>query len=112
MSPWLRSFQTPCFILAIFLLAACESSPVGPASGSTTVTYGVPEASHVKVWVENSYNTTMVVLDDSIRQPGIYGVQFSANGWAGGVYFCIIRVTSVSTGETVQTERHILLVSQ
>jgi hypothetical protein len=66
--------------------------------------------SSVKVWVENSYNTTMAVLVDTVQAAGYYQVVFPASGWPSGVYFAVINATPLSGGTPIIVERYMLII--
>lgn len=61
-------------ILLAFLLVSCSNS-VGPSvedEGTIQYAYNLPEESHVKIWVENSYQTTVKNLVDKFQPAGIH----------------------------------------
>lgn len=63
-------------ILLAFLLAGCSNSFTPDEDFSTTVIrYNLPEDTHVKVWLENSYSTKVKTLVDEFQQEGSYSVQ-------------------------------------
>jgi len=58
---------------------------------STMISYQLSEETHVKLWIENSYRTTVATLVDEVKQAGFHQVRFGGtdsdgNNLPEGVY--------------------------
>lgn len=90
-------------LLVSVLMAGC-SNTVGTDDAevrSTGISYQVPQAGYVKLWIENSYKTTVATLVDEHQSAGSYTVQFvaaEANGvhLPPGIYSYHFRTDTVS----------------
>jgi hypothetical protein len=80
-------------LLLLFLFYGCESSIVDDPS--TTIRFSVSERSHVKLTIENSYNTLIATLVDEELFAGNYEVVFDANNLAEGVYFYTLELNGI-----------------
>lgn len=63
-------------ITVFFLFSGCSNS-VGNENeppGITMISFTIPEKTHVKLWIENAYQTTVRVLVDEERAAGNYTV--------------------------------------
>lgn len=87
-------FSTILIILFSGLIAAGCSNSLDVWEGepvSTNIGYNLLDETHVKLWVENSYKTTIVTLVDDVQPAGNYQVTFVAvdsdgNNLPEGVY--------------------------
>lgn len=64
-------------VIAVFFLISGCSNSVGNENeppGITMINFAIPETTHVKLWVENAYQTTVRVLVDEEREAGVYSV--------------------------------------
>ncbi|MEO8233284.1 MAG: hypothetical protein ABI638_13450 [Ignavibacteriota bacterium] len=96
--------------LLIFLAAfifGCNSSILDDPS--TTIQYSIPEPSHVKLTVENSYDTIIAVLVDGDLQAGSFQVNFDTNKLAEGIYFYTLEIKTQS-GNNSKMIRNMLLI--
>jgi len=73
----------------LLFLAGCRSSIL--EDPVMTIQYSVPQASHVTLTLENSYNTVIATLVDADKLPGEYRVVFDAGGLQEGIYFYTIE---------------------
>jgi hypothetical protein len=94
-------------ISLVFLFFGCNSSIVDDPS--TVIRFSVPESSHVKLYVENSYDTIVATLVDEVKQAGVYDVVFDNNNLAEGIYFYTLKMTSDS-GNIIESTRRFLLL--
>jgi len=78
------------FIVLIFFFLSCNSSIVDDPS--TVISFSTPRSAHVKLTVENSYNTVVDILINEQMPAGRHTVQFNASNLAEGLYYCIIEV--------------------
>jgi hypothetical protein len=67
-------------------------------------------SSHVKLTVENSYNTIISILIDREMQAGNHGVRFNATDLAEGVYYYTLEVRGLSGSHYYKLTRTLLLV--
>lgn len=70
-----------------------------PFSGSTTITFNVPQASHVKMSIFDISGRQVNILADADYQPGTYQVQWNGQGQNGqslatGVYICQLKTNT------------------
>lgn len=103
----MKRFVIP-LILAACLLAGCRSSILDDPS--TSIQYAVNEPSHVKLTVENSYNTVVATLVDEDKQAGYYSVAFSMEGLTEGFYFYTLEVRGTRSGSYSKVTRHFLVL--
>lgn len=96
------------FSLLLILIVGCNSSNL--VDPITTITYSVSEEAHVKLEVENSYNTIIKTLVDEEQNAGIYSVQFSASNLAEGVYFYTIEAKGTNSDYYHKETKNMLLV--
>ena len=75
-----------------------------PFNPSTTIRFGLPERSRVRLTVYNALGEQVAQLIDGDREAGYYSVTFDAVGLASGVYF--YRITA---GAFVETKRLLLI---
>tara|TARA_R110002124_G_scaffold257722_5_gene423424 strand:- start:193 stop:693 length:501 start_codon:yes stop_codon:yes gene_type:complete len=58
-----------------------------PFNPSTTIKYGIPEASHVSILVYNMLGKKVATIVDERKSSGWYTVRFDASNLASGFYF-------------------------
>lgn len=99
------------FLILIFLLpliAGCKSSIL--EDPATKIGFGIPQRSHVKLTIENSYNTVISVLVDQELQSGSYQADFQMDDLAEGVYYYVLEVRGIEDNSYSSTTRHFLLM--
>jgi hypothetical protein len=94
-------------IILTFFVIGCNSSIVDDPT--TTIKYSVPELSHVKLYVENSYDTIIATLVDTVQEAGNYQASFDANNLAEGIYFYTLKMTGES-GKKYDMTKQIILI--
>lgn len=94
--------------LHLFLLISCKSSILDDPS--ITIEYYVPERSHVKLTIENSYKTTIATLVDSEQFAGAYQISFDANDLAEGIYFYNIEMKGTESSFYYNSTKYMMLV--
>jgi hypothetical protein len=75
-----------------------------PTNPSSTITFYLPEVSHVTLNVFNTLGQQVALLVDAQYQPGRYEVQFDGSNLTSGVYF--YRIVA---GEYTQTKKMVLI---
>ena len=93
-------------ILPVFI-SGCNSSIVDDPTYS--INYSVPEQSQVKLYVENSYDTIIATLVDTVQEAGNYQASFDANNLAEGIYFYTLKMTGES-GKKYDMTKQIILI--
>jgi hypothetical protein len=93
--------------LSILFLIGCNSSIVDDPA--TTIRFLVPELSHVKLTVENSYATVITTLVDEERQAGVYEESFDNSNLAEGIYFYTLELSN-EIGNYSKSTIHFLLI--
>lgn len=94
-------------IILTVLFFGCNSSIVDDPT--TVILFHVTEAGHVKVSIENTYDTLIATLVDQYLMPGNYQVDFDTNDLAEGIYFYTIKITEES-GNVIESTKHMLLI--
>jgi hypothetical protein len=89
-------------------MIGCKSSIL--EDPTTVINYSVPQASHVKLTVENSYNTLIATLVDKQQQSGYYAVNMDMSNLPEGIYFYTIECKGINNGYYSKITRQILLV--
>ena len=98
------------FLLLMISLIGCKSSILDDPT--TSINYSVPQRAHVKLTVENSYNTLIATLVDKEQQPGMYQVSMDMNDLPEGVYFYTIEYKGIDNNYYSKLSRHMLLVKK
>ena len=96
------------FVLLMILLNGCRSS-VAP-DPSTTIRYQVEQPSHVRLEVENSYNTVVAILVDEDKSAGIYHVAFNASALTEGIYYYTLEYIGLNSTYYYRTTKRMLLI--
>jgi hypothetical protein len=94
-------------ILAILGLVGCRSSILDDPS--TSIYYSVPERSHVKLTVENSYNTVVATIVDAVQEPGHHAALFDLAGLQEGIYFYTLEAKGIRSSYYYKQTRPLLL---
>ncbi len=105
-SLFIRSILISIFLLTTFF-GGCKSSIVDDPA--TNIIYSVPQESHVKLTVENSYNTVITILVNKNQNAGRYNVSFSTNDLAEGVYFYTLELKGINNNFYLKNTKYILL---
>lgn len=95
-------------LLFLSLIWGCSNS-VGPENDvipSTTISFEIVETSHVKLWIENSYQTRVITLVDEELDAGIYTfsinvIDSKGNRLPNGLYTYYLESNSYSTSRTM-----------
>ena len=81
-------------LLSVSLLFGSCSNSIGPYDdtiASTSISFALPETSHVRLWIENAYQTRVITLVDEERTAGSHTVTFEmvdpkGNRLPGGLF--------------------------
>ena len=95
-------------LLLLLPLFGCESSILDDPS--TIISYSIPEPSHVKLTVENSYNTTIATLFDQDREAGAYQISYSTSNLLEGIYFYTLEVKGLNGSHYSKETKFMILV--
>jgi PKD repeat protein len=75
-----------------------------PFNPSTTISYGVPEETHVTLKVFNLLGEEVATLVNGLQAPGAYHVRFDARGLPSGIYLYVVQA-----GEARVVRRFVLM---
>ncbi len=75
---------------------ALQQNYPNPFNPTATIRYDLPAASRVSLKIFNMLGQVVATLTDGVEGPGYKSVQWSAGGFASGVYMYRISATSVS----------------
>jgi len=94
-------------LLSVFSIH-CNSSILDDPS--TIINFSIPEPSHVKLTIENSYNTTIATLSDHDREAGAYNISYSTSGLLEGIYFYTLEVKGLNSSYYSKETKFMILV--
>jgi len=77
---------------AQFMLDNNYPNPFNP---TTTISYSIPEFSHVKITVYNLLGEIVEELIDLPHKPGLHKIDFDATDLSSGIYFYVLKANSV-----------------
>jgi len=99
------------FILS-FLYPGCESTTLSPDSPGPTksISYSITTEAHVKLILENSYNTLVAVLVDDFQNAGVYQINFDTYEFSEGVYFYTLIVKDITGHILFEATRNMILI--
>lgn len=95
-------------ILALLLVSGCRSTVLDDPS--TIISYSLPQTAHVKLTVENNYNTEIAVLVDADQNPGMYRATFNATGLLEGVYYYTLECKGINNNFYSKVTKYMLLI--
>ncbi|HUI29683.1 MAG TPA: T9SS type A sorting domain-containing protein [Candidatus Acidoferrales bacterium] len=84
-----------------FMLSQNYPNPFNP---STTISYQIPEMSHVTMKIFDVLGREVATIVDERKMPGTYEVKFDGSRFASGVYFC-----RMNAGNYLATKKLMLL---
>ena len=94
--------------LLLILSFGCNSSILDDPT--TSIKYQVPEKSHVKLTVENSYKTLIAILVDEVQGAGVHEVSFDANDLAEGIYFYTVEMNGTESNFYYKYTKNLMLL--
>jgi hypothetical protein len=89
------------------VIFGCNSSILDDPS--TKIKYSIPEPSHVRLTVENSYDTVVAILVDQDLPSGVFEANFDASNLAEGIYFYTLDIRTQSGNHSEITKRMLLI---
>ena len=92
----------------LLLLSGCRSTIVDDPS--TTISFIVEQRSHVRLEIENSYNTIVAVPVDQICDPGVFTATLNESYWTEGVYFYTLECTGINSNYHVKITKQMILI--
>lgn len=95
-------------LLLAALLGGCRSSILDDPS--MQISYQISQKAHVKIIVENSYNTVVATLLDSPREAGIGKVTFNPPGLLEGVYYYTVEAKGIDNAYYYKETKAMLII--
>ncbi|MBI5471360.1 MAG: hypothetical protein HY961_03345 [Ignavibacteriae bacterium] len=96
-------------LIAIALIAyGCRSSVLDDPVA--IIRFNVQQRSHVKLTIENSYNSVVATLVDEVRDAGSYSVVFGADSLFEGVYFYTVECKGVDSAYYSKSTSQFLVI--
>ena len=83
---------------------ALDQNYPNPFNPTTVIRYQLPVESQVTIKIFNVIGQEVATLVDGIQKPGFKSVEWNANGFGSGVYFCRFRASDFA-----QTRKLLLL---
>jgi hypothetical protein len=81
-----------------------------PFNPSTTIRYGVPMDSKVDIVIYNVLGQRVATLVSGTLTAGYHNVVWNAGNLSSGVYFSVMRCTSISTGKDFRSVKKLMLL--
>jgi phosphodiesterase/alkaline phosphatase D-like protein len=82
-----------------------------PSNPATIIWYDLPEASRITLTVTNLLGEKVAVIDDAVKDAGVYRVTFNGEGHPSGVYFYTLTASPISaTGRNYSQTRKLVLM--
>lgn len=95
------------FIAVSLIVFGCNSSIVDDPYMS--IHFTILNAGHVKLTIENAYDTQIAILIDRHLEAGAHEAGFDMNELAEGIYFYTLKIIEDS-GNIKETTRRFLLI--
>lgn len=91
-------------VVAIPIEYSLSQNFPNPFNPSTIIKYSVPEEGLITLKVFNSLGEEVVTLENEVKQPGIYDMEFNAEQFPSGIYFYRLQA-----GSFVETKKMVLM---
>ncbi len=79
-----------------------------PFNPSTTISYGLPYESQVKVEIFNTLGERVEIISNRIESAGLYSTIWNASNLASGIY--IIRINAISISQNINFTKSIKMI--
>jgi len=80
-----------------------------PFNSSTTISYHMAKAGHIKITILNMLGQEMATLVNGHRVFGAYNIHWSGVNMPSGIYFCRMQAEDAATGQRFSESRKLLL---
>ena len=87
-----------------------EQNYPNPFNPTTVIKYSVAKTSMVDLRVYNALGQLVSTLVNNIEAPGNYERVWNASGYASGVYFCVMNITSDNNTDVLHFTKKMILV--
>jgi flagellar hook assembly protein FlgD len=94
-------------IVANYALAQNYPNPFNP---STTIEFALPKESRVEIKIYNVLGVQMATLFSGTQTSGYHQVKWDATSFSSGIYFYVMKATSMTDGEKFQSVRRLTLL--
>lgn len=105
----MKKYLSILILISLFSIH-CNSSILDDPT--TPISYSIPEPSHVKITIENSYNTIITILLDQDRDAGLYEITFSTANLLEGIYFYTLEVKGLNSSYYSKQTHTLILVKR
>jgi len=88
-----------------------EQNYPNPFNHGTIIKFGIPERSNVLIKIYNILGSKVTTLLNQESEAGWYNLEFNADGYSSGIYFCIMQVYpgNGGTGSYISTKKMMLI---
>lgn len=99
------------YLPLVLLMIACSNSLSTESNpGTMTINFDLPEDTHVKLWIENSYHTDVKTLLNKNMPQGIHSVAWDTKDDNGdlvpsGLYIYHIKTDEIHSSRTMLLDR-------
>ena len=100
--------------ISLILFAGCESSILDSYNSEQplSIAYSLQTDSYVKLTLENSYNTVVVILVDAQQSAGGYQINVDTNGFQEGIYFYTLTARGVNDKSYFEATKRMILITK
>ena len=104
----IRVAQTSNNLLIEYWLEQNYPNPFNP---STVIKFGIPERRNVLIKIYDILGSEVTTLLNQESEAGWYNLEFNADGYSSGIYFCIMQVYpgNGGTGSYISTKKMMLI---
>jgi PBP1b-binding outer membrane lipoprotein LpoB len=95
-------------VALIFFFAGCRSTIL--QDPSTLIQYSLQQTAHVRLAIENSYNTVVATPVDTIQQAGIHAVSLDMGVFPEGIYFYTLEFRGIGNGYYYKATKSLVLL--
>ena len=87
-----------------------EQNYPNPFNPSTTIKYGLPTESNVKISIYSLLGEEIKVLFNGLQKPGFHNLEFDASNLSSGIYLYRISASSLETRKEFQNVKKMVLI--